>query len=71
MHWADIRADKLIGYLQRTDALGSMAYIPEFKRTVAAALRDEREACAKIVENAKLDGCAEFRDRVADEIRNQ
>ncbi len=33
------------------------------------ATRDEREACAELVEIAALNGCAEFRARVASEIR--
>ena len=48
--WAEIEADKTIGYLQRTNALGSMAYIPEFKREMANALRAERERCAKVAD---------------------
>ena len=41
----------------------------EQQRVKWLATRDEREACAKLVETAALDGCSEFRDRVASEIR--
>ncbi len=50
MDWADTKADKIIGYLQRTDALGSMAYVPAFKAEMSKALRDERAACAEIAQ---------------------
>ncbi len=33
------------------------------------AKREEREACAELVETAALNDCAEFRARVASEIR--
>ncbi len=41
----------------------------EQQRIKWLATRDEREACAELVETAALDGCAEFRARVASEIR--
>ena len=41
----------------------------EEQRVKWLATRDEREACAELVEVAALDGCSEFRARVASEIR--
>ncbi len=41
----------------------------EQQRVKKLATIDEREACADLVEAATLDGCSEFRARVASEIR--
>jgi PHD/YefM family antitoxin component YafN of YafNO toxin-antitoxin module len=45
--------------------------IPEktWKRENEIIREREREACAELVEAAALDGCSEFRARVASEIR--
>ncbi|KKK83372.1 hypothetical protein LCGC14_2794050 [marine sediment metagenome] len=49
---------------------GIALWTPDEQRRVKwLATRDEREECAKLVEIVALDGCAEFRARVASEIR--